>query len=99
MRVDRSGPLREGKRVQAEHPQPVPLPALAVVISFMNHRHIWANKAPFPVPSELYEAAETEMRDVMKKRGFAIPMDGELARDNVRHFMLNGTPVVMKADG
>ena len=97
MRVDRSGPLRLGRIAPAElPPKPtVELPALAIVMTHMGKRAPWLDKEVFPVPAELYEAAEIEMRDLMKRRGFAVAADINLTRDGIRNFLLLGTPVVM----
>jgi len=98
MRADRSGPLRLGERQPVEPPKPLAdLPALATIAAFIAKRPAWAASDPFPVPADLYEAAETEMRQRMKQRGFALPASGELARDGVRHFMLNGVAIVVEA--
>lgn len=95
MRADRSGPLRHGVRREIEEQKPrVELPAIAVITQFIAKRPVWAARQPFPVPSEIYEAGEKEMRDHMKKRGFPLPTSKELENDGVRNFMLLGTPVV-----
>ena len=98
MRVDRSGPLRLGRIAPAEPPPKptVELPALAIVMAHMAKRARWLDKEVFPVPADLYEAAEIEMRDLMKRRGFAVATDITLARDGIRNFLLLGTPVVIE---
>lgn len=98
MRADRSGPLRPGSARAIEAPPRSPdLPALATVATFIAMRPAWAARDPFPVPADLFEAAELEMRQQMKARGFPLPLSGELAHAGVRHFMLGGVPVVIGA--
>lgn len=95
IRVDRSGPLREGGSQPAiAIPPHVPLPALALIIAYMAKRPAWADREPFKVPAELYADGEAEMREHMRKRGFAMPIDKNLEQDGIANFMLLGTAVV-----
>src|SRR5690348_13750523 len=95
---DRSGPLRLGALRPAERRAAVAdLPALATIRAFMAQRPAWAASDPFPVSSEMFTVAESEMREQMKRRGFPLPLSGDLARDGVRHFLLHGVPIVMEA--
>lgn len=96
-RVDRSGPLRHGMQRDVDPAKAmVDLPALAVIMRYVAQRPFWAAKQPFPVPAELYDAGEQEMRELMKKRGFPLAVCKELDRDGVKNFMVLGTPVVIE---
>lgn len=100
-RIDRSGvtpsrPWWAGS--EQEPPAPVPpveLPALAIIMRFMAKRPSWEDKQPFAVPDDLYERGLEEMREQMKKRGFAVPIDKNM---RVPHFLVLGTPVVAKVE-
>ena len=78
--------------------QVVELPALAIVIAHMSKRPAWQGDRPFEVPGELYEAARTEMQVHMRRRGFPLPVDKNLERDGVTHFLYLGTPITAKAE-
>lgn len=100
MRADRSGaipsrPWWQGVPHEPETPKPVELPALAIIISYMAKRPAWLDKQPFEVPGDLYDRGEMEMRAHMKQRGFALPIDKNLA---VPHFLVMGTPVVARVE-
>lgn len=100
MRVDRSGeiisrPWWAGAAPEPPaRPAPPELPALAIIMRFMGKRPAWQHDGPFEVPADLYERGEMEMRDHMKKRGFAVPIDKNLS---MPHFLVLGTAVVAKA--
>lgn len=97
MRADRSGPLRLGDIVKIDPPTPIAtLPAIAMISAFLAKRPAWAQRDPFSIPRDLFEDGEAEMRQHMKKRGFALPVSAELARDGVRNFMINGVAIVIE---
>lgn len=76
-------------------PNPAPcapdLPALAVITQFLAKRPCWQAGDPFEVPAELYEAGSDEMRAVMKKRGFPLPISAKCPFEN---FLLRGAVIV-----
>lgn len=97
IRADRSGPLRLGAVNPVDPPKPfAEMPAIAVIMAYLVKRSPAFGHQPFPVPEELFTAAEGEMKANMQKRGFPLPVSKDLERDGVRNFMLLGTPIVVE---
>jgi hypothetical protein len=66
-------------------------PAVAVIAAELRKRPAWAHGEPFPVPSDLYQAASLEMAAILKKRGFQRLFEDQLKNGN---FMIFGTPII-----
>lgn len=69
-------------------------PILAWVSQQLLTRPYYLAGEPFTVDSTIYERAESEMREILKERGWNAPgVSADLAQ---RNFLLLGTPIVLE---
>ena len=66
-------------------------PAISVIVAELRKRPEWQKDRPFKVPAELYREAETEMRAILKKRGFSLGRSKTVEAEN---FLIYGTVII-----